>query len=454
MNKQCAELNFDNFEKIICNEVDGKSLLVALSGGVDSVVLLHLLNKFRDKHNIKLYAAHYNHMIRAEAQEDEEFSRRLCQKYNVEFFSQKGDVPGYCKERKLSLEQGAREMRYNFLREIKDRRNVDFIVLAHHANDQAETILLNMVRGTGLNGLAGIRFINNDLLRPLLSFEKDDILQYAKKNQLDFCEDITNNDTKYSRNLMREIIKQFEQINDGAVKNIYRMSQLVLEQNQFFEQIIKSKIDELRVEGHRLKLGQLKKESQIVRSNIYCELAKEAGMYNDVFNKNIKALDKLCFEGGVLELKGDFIAIARNDRFYIEKKKINNCAVDDKFCVDFILESEIITPYGIVNSERIYNYTIGEKFPNSVEIPVSKLKGCILRLRIKGDMFKNLGAKGEKKLKDFYIDKKIPIDRRNGPLLVSKDGKILWIAGIALSDYAKIDKNEPAARLSFKAFLS
>ena len=183
----------------------GDKIVLGLSGGPDSVCLLHLLNRMKDVLDIEVYAAHLNHQIRGmEAQKDALYVSDLCERLGITFFVKSIDVPKYCKENKLSIEEGARKLRYEMFFEIKESLNADKIAIAHNMNDQAETVLMRMMRGTGLQGLKGIDYMRDGvIIRPILDIERADIEAYCEEHKLTPRIDATNLETIYTRNKIR-----------------------------------------------------------------------------------------------------------------------------------------------------------------------------------------------------------------------------------------------------------
>ena len=186
----------------------GDKIVLGLSGGPDSVCLLHILNRLREVLDIEVYAAHLNHQIRGlEAQQDALYVSQLCESLGVTFFVKSINVPQYCKDNKLSLEEGARKLRYEMFFEIKESLNANKIAIAHNMNDQAETVLMRMMRGTGLQGLKGIDYIRDGvIIRPILDIERSEIEAYCEEHKLNPRIDSTNLESIYNENLdQREV---------------------------------------------------------------------------------------------------------------------------------------------------------------------------------------------------------------------------------------------------------
>ena len=212
----------------------GGRILVACSGGADSVALLHLL---KEMDGIETVCAHFNHCIRgAESDRDEEFVRELCRNWGVECYSGRGDVPGFAEQNGLGIEEAARELRYRFLRETAKTAGCASIATAHTAGDNAETVLFHLIRGAGTRGLCGIPPVREDLIRPLLSVTRSEIEDYLAARGLPHVEDSSNADTRYARNaLRRDILPALEAINAGAAAHITAAAELLREDEDYLD---------------------------------------------------------------------------------------------------------------------------------------------------------------------------------------------------------------------------
>ncbi|MBE6551093.1 MAG: tRNA lysidine(34) synthetase TilS [Ruminococcaceae bacterium] len=214
----------------------GSKILIALSGGKDSVCLTDILSKISEKYGISLGACHLNHMIRGEeALRDEGFSRKLCEGYGIEFFAKRVDIPKKAKDEKKSVEEAARDARYEFFGELSEKHGFDRIATAHTLSDQCETVLFNMIRGKGLISVSGIPAVRDlsassdkngvKLIRPIISLTTDEVMEYVRINSLPYVTDSTNNDTVYARNLIRhEIIPRMKRLNPSFEKSIRELT--------------------------------------------------------------------------------------------------------------------------------------------------------------------------------------------------------------------------------------
>lgn len=199
----------------------GKTVLCAVSGGRDSMALLHVLLELAQREGFAVAAAHYNHHLRESAARDEALVRKHCASLGLPFFSGGGDVKGYAKTQGTSIEDAARTMRYAFLQDTAKECGADYIATAHHRQDNAETLLLHLLRGSGLNGLGGIAPVRGNIIRPLLAADRADIESDMKKNNIPYAEDETNQDTVYTRNRLRlELLPLLEEIAPGSVGRI------------------------------------------------------------------------------------------------------------------------------------------------------------------------------------------------------------------------------------------
>ena len=211
-------------------------VVVAVSGGPDSMCLLDSLYRLKNELNFNIIVAHVNHGIRKESEEEKEYVNKYCTKRNIPFSYLKVDVPKLSKEKKISEETCGRIVRYDFFEKVRQENNADVIAVAHNLNDNIETILLNQIRGCGLKGLIGMDFKFNKIIRPLLTIEKKDILLYNNELELHPCFDKTNEEDIYLRNKIRlNLIPYLEELNPNLVTNISRMRNILKEDNEFIE---------------------------------------------------------------------------------------------------------------------------------------------------------------------------------------------------------------------------
>ena len=218
---------------------DGDKIVIGLSGGPDSVCLLHILNRLKEKLDIELYVAHLNHQIRGiEAQKDALYVSTICEEMGITYFLKSIDVPKYCKDNGLSIEEGARKLRYEMFNEIKQKTKSNKIAIGHNLNDQAETVLMRIMRGTGLQGLRGIEYAReNGIIRPLLDIERKDIEEYCELHNLNPRIDESNLENIYTRNKIRlELIPYMkDNFNSNLIESIVRMSNNLRSDSDYIE---------------------------------------------------------------------------------------------------------------------------------------------------------------------------------------------------------------------------
>ncbi|MEN3043033.1 MAG: tRNA lysidine(34) synthetase TilS, partial [Fervidobacterium sp.] len=237
---------------ILTNSVCQTRVLLAVSGGVDSVVMLDLFDSAKDEFNLQIGVATLNHKLRKEAQEEVKFVERLCRDRGLDFFTDEVDVLRYSKEHKLSIEEAARILRYGFLINVADNYCYKYIATAHNSNDLLETMILRLVKGTGPYGLAGMNLVNGRFIRPLLFFKREEIEKYARHKDLSFVIDTSNYDIKYNRNFIRhEVIPLLKEINPSVEDASLKLAKGIWE----LEKYVNSTIQSFN-EKHSMKIGE------------------------------------------------------------------------------------------------------------------------------------------------------------------------------------------------------
>ena len=394
--KFLQEIQNDNFLKC------GDEVIVAVSGGADSVCLLHLMVRLRDIYNLNLICAHVNHSLRPEADEDENFVRSLCEKWDVSFVSHKADVGKKALDEKISVELAGREVRYAFFKSLEK----DAIVTAHTKNDAVESNLLHLIRGCGLKGLCGIPKIREDkVYRPLLPFTKEEIVFYLKQNEILWREDSSNFNSVYTRNKIRnEILPLILEINPSFVDTADKMISVLREENSFLEDVLSGYAWKKTV-GNVLyiSVAALLSMPPAVQKRA---LSKVLDSYDEV--TNVLALihkengKRLSLSGGkTAEKEYDSIAVYANDIIRPASVKLSQSGE---------------TVFGN------YSITVGKE---GLALPKNEYT---VRCREKGDVFSPEGLKGHKKLKDFLNEKKIPQRFRDELPIITLGDKIVSVS--------------------------
>ena len=329
----------DNLEKKVFETIQkynliqrGDRIVVAVSGGPDSICLLDILNKIKNKNcqlnpepvaincqtnpePMAIFVAHVNHMIRKEACEDEAFVRDYCEKNGIEFFSKSIDVEKFANNNKMGTEEAGRFVRYEFFDEVAKKVGANKIAIAHNKNDSAETIIMNILRGTGVSGLKGIEPIkNNKYIRPLINCKREEIENYCEKNSLNPRIDKTNFENVYTRNKV---------FNSNIVETITRLSELVKEDDDFIQNIVKEKYNDLCLGEEEkeiiLNLKKFNLEEKVIKSKILLyTITRLMGNTQGVYKIHIEDIIKLC-ENNV---GNKFLTPNKNIKILVKNHKI------------------------------------------------------------------------------------------------------------------------------------
>lgn len=434
----------------LINKDDG--IVIGLSGGPDSVCLLHLLCSVKEELNLKLAAAHINHMIRGEeADGDEEYSRQLCEKFDVDFFALRKDVEGYAKEKGMSSETAGRKVRYDFFNEVLKKKGYSKIATAHNANDQAETILLRIMRGTGLDGLAGIPVKReNKYIRPILFMKREEVEEYCKKNNLEPRIDATNLEKLYSRNKVRlDIIPYMkENFNKDVVEAINRMALLLQDDNKFIVEEVNKVYKEYCIEKTDKVIIQkevFNKNSAIIGRIIRKSIKKVNGNQYDVESKHIKEIENIqkVSTNKTVDLPyGIFAENVYGDIHIKLKKFIKSNKYDELVYEKELIDEETIEFNGYTFSFKVLNNIENIQFTKNNCIKYfnyDKINGnIIIRQRKNGDKMNPFGMKGNKKLKDIFIDMKVPKEERELIPVIQFGDDIAWLVSLKLSNKFRV----------------
>lgn len=407
------------------------TLIVACSGGSDSMCLLDLLLTIKKDYNLNLVVAHVNHKYRIESDIEEIKVKEFCDNNNIIF--ELYTILDY-KNNKFS-EDESRDKRYNFFESLKDKYNAKYIMTAHHGDDLIETILMRITRGSNLKGYLGFRKENNCYIRPLITETKDNILEYVNTKKLWYAIDESNNSMKHTRNRFRKQVLPFLKNED---KNIHRkflkFSQELIEYDNYITKYIDNIKDSI-ICNNKINIDLLLKEdSFIIKKFIekYIEVIQE---YDKLYvtDKNLMDILKLINSNKSnlkLNLNNNYVAIKSYNEFEIKKDiEISNYS--------YVFNNHlIIKEYGIIS-------TLDESLSNSnnvLRLNSSEIKlPIIVRNKLDGDLIEVKGLNGKKKVKDIFIDEKINKEKRgNYPIVVDSNNNILWIPGIKKS---KFDKN-------------
>ena len=430
----------------------GSEVLVAVSGGVDSIVLLNLFHTVQKKFDLKLHVIHINHGLRgSESDADAEFVQKVAQKYGLEFTVKKVDTQNFAYSRKASIEEAARILRYKFFDEVLAKTGFDRVATAHNIDDQAETILDHLMRGSGLRGLSGIAYSRDKLIRPILNVSRLDIEAYAAKKGLRYQTDSSNWELKYKRNRIRyELIPYIRrQFNPKIASVLLHTGELFRQTEEYlikqarltFEECLKSKSNREII----LDLNIFRSNVTVIRQYIIFHILDLLKIQKPVIHfQTMNRIQELAEEGR----SGARFSITRDWEVLISR---NELVFHLRHTEKFDFEVQISERYSLFQgevefySELMEQSSIPDRFsgsPNVEYIDYDKLKFPIhLRNPRAGDRFRPLNMRGEKKLSDFFIDEKVPSYLRGRvPILEGPEG-IIWVCGYRIDDRYKITES-------------
>ena len=412
-------------------------LLLALSGGIDSMVLFHLLLKS----NYNFEVAHCNFKLRKKDSDlDEKFISDSCNSHKIKYFTKTFNTKAYAKENKISVQVAARELRYNWFEKIRNENNFDYILLAHHADDVIETFHINLIRGTGLKGLTGIKSKTNKLIRPLLFSSRKEIEAYAQKNNIAFRLDKSNLSNKYLRNKLRlDILPEFNKLNPSYTKNLLQTINRLDEIEKTYDYFIQEKKQQIvKIENNNILIKIEEINKLPAPKAILYEYIKEFGFENEIIDKIFNTKDK---QSGKV-FKSENYELIKDRKFYIIKKIEQNIfetiflqvkKATTKLSDNELIETKI-TPIDP-------NFKI-DKNPEVALLDFEKLETVLtLEKWEKGDYFFPLGMNKRKKLSDFFIDKKYSLFEKENQLILKSKGEIIWIVGKAIDNRYKVSEN-------------
>lgn len=431
---------------------NGSTVVVGVSGGPDSLALLHYLWKEEASRNLQLIVAHAEHGLRgSSSQADYEFVQSFCKERSIRFVGEHLHVNQLLGEKKLSTQMAAREARYEFFKRVMEEYRADYLALAQHGDDQIETMLMRQVRGTYSYGLAGIpvrrKFATGEIIRPFLGITKRNIEQYCKEEQLHPRFDESNDSEKYVRNRFRKHVLPFLKEENPLVHyHFQKLSEYLTEDENFLMRLAEQSLSEAMI---------AKKEGEIVVSNrIISELPKPLqrrtfhlilvylyGNYSlkitHIHIEQLMALSSNTSSGKIIDLPDGAIAKREYEHIVFTFHK----EVDDDYKFSLTIPGMIELEVGKLSGK--YIHTIPDKIDvhtficdaDEVSLPL------IVRTKKDGDFMYPKGLNGRKKINRIFIDRKIPRSLRNKwPVIVDQDGDILWLPGICRAEKGTVTK--------------
>lgn len=434
----------------------GDKVLVALSGGPDSVAMLHALHAHSTELGITLHVAHLNHGIRGEQSNlDEDFVRILAHSFGLDISVERVDVPSLRVEMKMGEEEAARIIRYKYLQDTYTHIGASKIAVGHNADDRAESVLLNVIRGTGIDGLGSIRPVRGNIVRPLIDTSRSDIEAYIKENALTYRIDESNMDINYTRNRIRhELIPLLESNYNPQVKNaLVRLAQIATNQSSFIADLAADTINRISEQEAINAELFLELHSALQYQVIRAEIQRLKGDLKDVSFEQIDRVIESLHNGE------DFTITLPSGRIYAERKGryFQIRAAEELIEVepfDYTLQvpgKTKIDQIGLYIHAEIIDGAIAKKTTSHEALIDANSVIGPLRVRniYPGDKMIPFGMHGTKKLQDIFVDKKIPKPDRARTAVVVDDEKILWAIGIASSEAGRItDKTRRTIRIT------
>ena len=419
----------------------GERVVVALSGGADSVCLLNILISLREIIGVDIFAAHFNHCIRGEeADRDEAFAKAVCYDKSISLMLDKVDVPAEAARTGESVELCGRRLRYDFLERCAAVIDGAKIATAHHRGDNAETVLWNLTRGAGIDGLSGIPAKRGDIIRPLLCCSREEIEAYCAENGLTYVTDSTNLSDEYTRNKLRhQVMPVLRELNDGAEENIARTASLMREADDYLNNISIKELNNTETEyGHSCE--KLLKLDSIVLKYAVKNLLEQANAPID--SRHIDLVIEAMRSGGAVQLGKGFTASCAQGTLRIVS--------DDRSREDLPTLSEFLEKYGtkisirdgkpIIPDElseygsKIHNLLLHDGIPCDIIT-----QDTVLRRRLAGDTFTDAKRGVTKTLKKLMNEQKIPREDRDDYLVIANGSTVLWMQGCGTSAQAKAD---------------
>lgn len=400
-------------------------IVVGLSGGADSVCLLSVLNSLKAEYGFSLVAAHINHGIRgAEAQRDEESCKRLCESLNVPLEILHADIPTLSKQQGIGEEECGRIVRYDFFRSLAGKRGK--IATAHNLNDNAETLLLNLVRGAGSKGACGIPPVRDNIIRPLIETDRKSIEKYCEENELQYVTDSTNLECEYSRNKIRiKVLPTLCEINQNAVGALSGFASRMREQEVFLESVVNEKYA-LCVKDSVLYEAEFSALDIFLKKRIAGRFLSELS-HGEVESKHIDAFLRFVGSGKTLVTASATEIVSRDGKIF---KKTEQA---EQFSVDFSLDDKTVNlPFCEISIEKYDTKDLQNLNKDMLDnlIDCDKISNTlILRNRKDGDKFTFSKRRVTKTVKKLFNEDKIPPEVRNRMIILDSDGEVVWLRG-------------------------
>jgi tRNA(Ile)-lysidine synthase len=425
---------FKTFIQTSCLTNKDQRIIIGVSGGADSMSLLNLLYDS----GFKIAVAHCNFMLRgAESDEDELFVKLATEKLNVPFFVKHFNTLEYAKLQKVNIQMAARELRYNWFDNLRRLNNYDKVAIAHNADDTIETFFINLIRGTGIQGISGIKPINNFVIRPLLFAFRSDIEDYCRQKNIEYRTDSSNLSDKYLRNKLRNSILPFfsnakSEFKNIMLKNIENFEQAEKIYTSYIEQVKNSLITVKKDDEILINIEGI--DNTISPSSVLIEILKE-------YNFSVRTIEEI---HSTFHSDPGKIFLSKNYKLTKDRKHLIICklkdVVEEKFHI-FENTTEMDSPIKMsIRQFENKEYEI-KRNPYLAALDYENLTfPLVLRKWQAGDYFQPLGMKGLKKLSNFFIDNKISLPQKENTWLLTSANEIVWVVGMRIDERFKVKK--------------
>lgn len=416
-------------------------IVVGLSGGADSVCLLSVLNSLKAEYGFSLVAAHINHGIRgAEAQRDEESCKRLCESLNVPLEILHADIPTLSEQQGIGEEECGRIVRYDFFRSLAGERGK--IATAHNLNDNAETLLLNLVRGAGSKGACGIPPVRNNIIRPLIETDRKSIEKYCEENELQYVTDSTNLECEYSRNKIRiKVLPTLCEINQNAVGALSGFASRMREQEAFLESVVNEKYA-LCVKNSELYEAEFSALDIFLKKRIAGRFLSELS-HGEIEAKHIDDFLRFVGSGKALVTASATEIVSRDGKIFKKPEQA------EQFSVDFSLDDKKVNlPFCEISIEKYDTKDLQNLNKDILDnlIDCDKISNTlILRSRKDGDKFTFSKRRVTKTVKKLFNEDKIPPEVRNRMVILDSDGEVVWLRGYGTNKKFRISADTKKA---------
>lgn len=417
--------------------IKNKTVILGFSSGPDSCALALALNKLKEKYNLNIVLAYFNHNWRKEAKEEEEFTKDFAKKFNFSFYIKEAS------KKEKQTEENARKLRYDFFESCAKEYKTDIVFLAHNKNDNVETLIYRIIKGTSIKGLTSISKKRDIYCRPLLEIEKKEILDFLKCQNQEYQIDSSNDDVKYKRNLIRhKILPFFDEINSNYLNSINNLIKTSINSRKIIDKLI-NEVEKSVIKDNKIQKEKYKKLEIEVRLEIINNFLGDYLKYRNY--KNIVKFDNFILKNNnsKTSINSKLFLVVKNDEIFIqEKKEKKNTELKINQEGEYVFENVVLKiekkdnyPDIFPSNDKKYRY-LNLKFP------------IFVRHRKQGDIFSPIGLKGSMKLKKYLINQKIDQQKKDELILICDKNEVICILDDKISEKYKV-KNGSCYKLSW-----